>query len=300
MSTSTFSSAWSLALESIERTHQSAALKEDTTTDPRPPRPPYTRTRPDDIVLCLIWKGVLNSSLQSVIRGFFWTFWKKLKLKKTQNSSKIHKNSSKNSKKTQKPPTSLEFSWRKIFKHHNFWPQSHYSIFNIWPTNINHKTNISLLLQWLTIPSNFWSDFITALITVNWKEKLKGILVKKLKTQAKFRKKLKPKSKKTQKPPTPVEMSCQKNVQKKPLYIIPVSKKHCNMEVSEQIPIFLWHRSLQCNALQQVGSLHIGSIASKHHILSGSSPGKITSPLPVFIGSFFKTFQGSILCSCTL
>jgi len=31
------------------------------------------------------------------------------------------------------------------------------------------------------------------------------------------KKKLKPKSKKTQKPPTPVEMSCQKNVQKNPL-----------------------------------------------------------------------------------
>ena len=114
---------------------------------------------------------------------------KKLKLEKTQNSSKIHKNFSKNSEKNQKATTPLEFSWRKIFKHHNFWPQLHYSIFNIWPTNLNHKTNISLLLQWLTIPSNFWSDFITALITVNWKEKLKGILVKKLKTQAKFRKK---------------------------------------------------------------------------------------------------------------
>ena len=151
-----------------------------------------------------------------LMQVFFWTFWKKLKLEKTQNSSKIHKNSSKNSKKTQKPPTSLKFSWRKIFKHHNFWPQLHYLIFNIWPTNLNRKTNISFLLQWLTLPSNFWSDFITALITVNWKEKLKGILVKKLKTQAKFRKKLKPKSKKTQKPPTPVEMSCQKNVQKNP------------------------------------------------------------------------------------
>ena len=38
-----------------------------------------------------------------------------------------------------------------------------------------------------------------ALITVNWKEKLEGILVKKLKIQAKLRKKLKSKSKKTSK-----------------------------------------------------------------------------------------------------
>ena len=34
-------------------------------------------------------------------------------------------------------------------------------------------------------------------------------------------KKLKPKSKKTQKAPTPVEMSCQKNVQPKPLHFNP-------------------------------------------------------------------------------
>ena len=39
-------------------------------------------------------------------------------------------------------------------------------------------------------------------------KKLKELLVKKLKTQGKSRKKLKAKSQKTQKPPTPVELSC--------------------------------------------------------------------------------------------
>ena len=47
---------------------------------------------------------------------------------------------------------------------------------------------------------------------VNWKEKLKGILVKKLKPNSE--KKTQAKIQKTQKPPTPVELSCQKTVQK--------------------------------------------------------------------------------------
>ena len=135
----------------------------------------------------------------TLVQVFFGRFEKNSSSKKLKTQAKSIKTQVKIPKKPQKLPTSLEFSWRKIFKHHNFWPQLHYSIFNIWPTNLNHKTNISLLLQWLTIPSNFWSDFITALITVNWKEKLKGILVKKLKTQAKFRKKTQAKIQKNSK-----------------------------------------------------------------------------------------------------
>ena len=49
------------------------------------------------------------------------------------------------------------------------------------------------------------------------KKKTQGVLVKKTQNSSQIQKKLKPKSKKTQKAPTPVEMSCQKNVQKKAL-----------------------------------------------------------------------------------
>ena len=50
-------------------------------------------------------------------------------------------------------------------------------------------------------------------------KKTQGVLVKKTQNSSQIQKKLKPKSKKTQKAPTPVEMSCQKNVQKKPLLL---------------------------------------------------------------------------------
>ena len=41
-------------------------------------------------------------------RAFFWTFWKKLKPEKTQNSSEFSWKLKQNFRKTQKPPTQLE------------------------------------------------------------------------------------------------------------------------------------------------------------------------------------------------
>ena len=43
-----------------------------------------------------------------VFRAFFWTFWKKLKPEKTQNSSNFLWKLKQNFRKTQKPPTQLE------------------------------------------------------------------------------------------------------------------------------------------------------------------------------------------------
>ena len=71
-------------------------------------------------------------------------------------------------------------------------------------------------IAWLALPSNFWSDFITALITVNWKEKLKGILVINSKLRPNSEKKNK---KKNEKNTNSSWDELSKNVQTKPLKI---------------------------------------------------------------------------------
>ena len=56
------------------------------------------------------WFGHLTSAVFCTLPGFFWTFWIKLKPKKTQNSRKILKKLKQNSEKTQKPATPVELS----------------------------------------------------------------------------------------------------------------------------------------------------------------------------------------------
>ena len=49
----------------------------------------------------------------SKLQAFFWTFRKKLKPQKTQNSSKILKKLKQNPEKTQKMANPVELSWRQ-------------------------------------------------------------------------------------------------------------------------------------------------------------------------------------------
>ena len=73
---------------------------------------------------------------------FFWTFWKKLKLRKTQNSSKIQKKLKQNPEKTQKLPTPVELSWRIFLQTLKFSPFCLYVI-NFW----TYKFESTLQLQ---------------------------------------------------------------------------------------------------------------------------------------------------------
>ena len=57
------------------------------------------------------FKCIVGTEKVLLNRLFFWTFRKKLKPKKTQNSSKILKKLKQNFEKTQKPATPIELSW---------------------------------------------------------------------------------------------------------------------------------------------------------------------------------------------
>ena len=80
-----------------------------------------------------------------------------------------------------------------------------------------HNTDILIKLcrNWKGIKEAHGANFYR-FNSLDLPKKLKELLVKKLKTQGKPRKNSRQNPQKTQKPPTPVEMSCQKNVQKKP------------------------------------------------------------------------------------
>ena len=62
---------------------------------------------PTGLIIDPLKEGEFFSAVPSK-QGFFWTFWKKLKPGKTQNSSKFSWKLKQNFRKTQKPPTQLE------------------------------------------------------------------------------------------------------------------------------------------------------------------------------------------------
>ena len=143
-------------------------------------------------------------------------------VKKTQaqKNSKLKQNL----EKTQKPPTPVEFRWWNFF----YKPLSFPHVVNF--LNCKFESTVQILQSQYFFTHN--TDILIKLCR-NWKgikeahgakfyrfnsldlpKKLKELLVKKLKTQGKPRKNSRQNPQKTKKPPTPVELSCQKNVQK--------------------------------------------------------------------------------------
>ena len=100
-----------------------------------------------------------------------------------------------------------------IFETVNLKVQYRYFTVSIFST---HKIDILIKLcrNWKVIKEAHTRAKFFRFNSLDLLKKLKELLVKKLKTQGETRKNSRQNPKKTQKPPTPVELSCQKNVQK--------------------------------------------------------------------------------------
>ena len=73
----------------------------------------HTREKFPSLLFCAR-KFKLNFLKLHLNRAYFWTFWKKLKLRKTQNSSQILKKLRAYLQKTQNLPTPLECKCQKV------------------------------------------------------------------------------------------------------------------------------------------------------------------------------------------